>query len=90
MADVVKLVTREERLRAEDEQNADAAHDEAIEMLERVLKMAKEQRIAGLAIALVTQDGHYGHVIPALTTDMARLTGAVASMQHALITSTED
>lgn len=87
---VVKLVTREERLKASVDENVQAAHDEAESMLWRVIELSKGRRIAGLAIALVFDDGHYGHVVPAKTTDMARLIGATAAMQQALITLTED
>lgn len=90
MGDVVQLVTREERLRADDEAVAEVAHLEAVGQLERMLALAKEKKVSGLAISVVFEDGDYGHVIPKMTTDMSRLIGATAAMQHALITSTED
>ena len=87
---VVKLVTREERLKSIVEENVQAAHDEAEAMLWRVIELSKGRKIAGLAIALVFDDGHYGHVVPAKTTDMARLIGATAAMQQSLIDMTND
>lgn len=90
MGEVVQLVTKEERLRADDEAVSQVAHLEAVSMLEKMLEMMKTKKVSGLSISVVFDDGDYGHVIPKMTTDMSRLIGATAAMQHALIASTDD
>lgn len=91
-ADVVPLVTpamREEQLEVEHRQ---VVQEEALEMLERAIALAKERGIAGLAISIVFADGTYGRLMPKFTTNMAGLIGAVATTQHDLCfkTLTED
>lgn len=90
MGEIVQLVTKQERLRADDDAVSQVAHLEAVGLLEKMLELTKTRRCSGLAISIVFDDGDYGHAIPKMTTDMSRLIGATAAMQHALITSTED
>jgi len=86
-AGIIKLVTPEEREREAQAAHDAAVHAEAVAMLARVTAMAGEHQVAGLTITFVLADGHYGCLIPERTSDMTRLIGAVATMQHELIAS---
>jgi hypothetical protein len=89
---IVKFETPNQRdARLDDEYRA-AVQEEAIEMLERAIVLAKERGVAGIAISVCFTDGTYGRLIPNFTTNTSGLIGAVATTQHDLClrTLTED
>ncbi len=88
MSDVVKLVTRKELEAQEEVAYKDAVNAEAIAILERVLTMARERRMAGVAVSLVFDDGCYGRILPELSSNLPGLIASVATTQHDLILRT--
>lgn len=85
---IVRLVTPAEREAAEQVAYEEAARDEAIDMLERALAIAREGKTIQVAIVFVLDDGSYGRLMPVLTPRMGLLIGAAATLQHDLILKT--
>ena len=88
--DVVRLVTRSEREAAQLQEDLDAAHDEAIAMLERALAMVKERRTTGIAIAMVFSDGAYGRMRPMFSMNVGALLGAISTLQVDMVLATHE
>ncbi len=87
--DVLHLVTAAERAAAAETEYRDAAHVEAVSMLERALELVRDRKAGGVVVALAFDDGSYGSLIPVVGNRVGHLIGAVADAQHRLIRSTE-
>lgn len=81
---IVKLETPNQRAERLDDEFRAAVQEEALEMLERAIVLAKERGVAGIAISIAFSDGTYGRLIPNFTTSTSSLIGAVATTQHDL------
>lgn len=84
MSDIIRLVTAAERTEAEETAYCDAAHAEAVEMLERALEMAKERRVSSVAVAFAFADRSYGSLIPLKGNDVGLLLGSVTDLAYRL------
>lgn len=89
MSDIIRLVTSADRAAQEEAEYADAAHAEAVEMLERAANLLRDRKVGAIAIAFAMDDGSYGHLLPVAGNRIGHLVGAIADMQHALLTKTE-
>lgn len=86
--DVIKFLSRDERGKAQEIEYAELVHAEAVDMLKRASAYAAQNKMAGLCVVFITQDGHYGRILPRETTNMAGLIGAIGTAHHDLILST--
>jgi hypothetical protein len=88
--DVIRLVTATDLAATEQAEYEDAAHSEAVSMLERALALVKERKTSAVAIALAFDDGGYGHLLPIAGNRIGHLVGAIADMEFTLLRKTNE
>ena len=90
MSDVLRLVTRPERDAAEQREYEDAAHAEAVCMLEDALELVRARKVGAVAVAFAFDDGGYGSLVPRAGNRIGHLIGAMADAQFRLLASTNE
>lgn len=90
MSDVIRLITPRDRAEAEEREYADAAHAEAIAMLERALAFVRDRKVASVAIVFALDDGSYGHLLPEVGNRIGHLIGGLADAQFNILRNTSE
>lgn len=88
--DVIPLCPRAQRDADAEAQYVEAAHQEALGMIERAGELVREHRAVGVAVVFVLADGGYCRMLPYVSYNTAALIGAMATAQHHLIAAVED
>lgn len=87
---IIRLVPAPERAAEEERAYVDAAHEEAVHMLERALDLVRERRVSSVGIAIAFTDRTYGTLIPVAGNDIGLLLGAISDLQFRVLLSTND
>lgn len=83
---VIEFVTRAQQEAADVDAYRDAAHDEALSMLERALKIVTGRKTSGIVIAIAFDDGCFAYLTPDHAWNAGLLVGAASTAHQTLMT----